>query len=180
MSGFKPKFIGQFIIDALVLGILLGILSRIVTAVAIKVFSLEGTAVCYAIELIGGIFNALAIAGAVFLTQNTLAKKGVGGIDDPTKFYIVFSGIMIAINAIFSVVGFSATYNTCAGNISMLAMQNELMDTGAFTSIKEASEKVQETIRNAVVASVVIQNILQAAIFGICIPLFKKRHEKLF
>lgn len=93
MTNFKPKFIVQFIIDYLVLGIIFTILSRLAAAVFVP--ALESTAVCLTIVLSTVPANVFAAGIAVFLTQNTLAKKDCSNIPDTIMFYIVLAAIFI-------------------------------------------------------------------------------------
>ena len=159
MTNFKPKFIVQFIIDSLVLGIIFTILSRL--AAAAFVSSLEGTAVCLPIILCTVLANVFAAGIAVFLTQNTLAKKDCSNIPDTIVFYIVLAAVLIILILLYTIFGFSTLEGFCTNNISALTVS-------------------EDDIHSAVKKSVIISDVVQAVVFLALIPLWKKRHDSLF
>ncbi len=179
MNKFQYKFGLQFIINILVLGTLLELVSRaLITLIANSASSSE-TALCYFIILIQGLFNTVAIVTSVFFTQNTLSKKDILALDNPSIFYTLFSIIMIIVNVIGSIIGFSSIYNICVGNISTTVMQTELMKSHSLT-FEEATEKVQELLYHTVLLAIIIENIIQAVIFALFTPIYKKYHKKVF
>ena len=158
MSDFKSKFILQFIIDSLVLGILFTILFRVIAAVLCS--GAEGTAVCLPIVLCTLLANVFAAGIAVFLTQNSLAKKDVSGAPQPLPFYLILAAVLIALNLLYTVLGFSVLDGWCRNNISITVPA--------------------DTIRPAVRKAAVISDLVQAALLPCFIPFWKKRHEALF
>ena len=158
MSDFKSKFILQFIIDSLVLGILFTILFRVIAAVLCS--GAEGTAVCLPIVLCTLLANVFAAGIAVFLTQNSLAKKDVSGAPQPLPFYLILAAVLIALNLLYTVLGFSVLEGWCRNNISITVPA--------------------DTIRPAVRKAAVISDLVQAALLPCFIPFWKKRHEALF
>ena len=159
MQDFKKKFIVQFIIDALVLGILFFIAFRLIAVVFVS--SLEGTAVCLPIVVCTVLANVFAGSIAVFLTQNTLAKKECTNIPEPMPFYLILAIVMIALILLYTVFGYSALEGYCRNNISILTVKSE-------------------DVHNAAVKAVIISDIVQAAVILAFMPLWKKRHNKLF
>lgn len=158
MKNFKSTFIVQFIIDSLVLGIIFTVLSRL--AAAAFVSSLEGTAVCLPIVLCTVLANVLAAGIAVFLTQNTLAKKDCSNIPDTIMFYIVFAAVLFILILLYTILGFSTLEGFCTKNISLTVSKDD--------------------IHSAVMKSVIISDVVQAILFAALIPLWKKRHDSLF
>ena len=158
MSDFKSKFILQLFIDTLVLGILFTILFRVIAAVLCS--SAEGTAVCLPIVLCTLLATIFAAGIAVFLTQNALAKKGVSDAPQPMPFYLILAGVLIALNLIYTILGFSVLEGWCRNNISITVPA--------------------DTIRPAVRKAVVISDLVQAVILPCFVPFWKKRHEALF
>lgn len=158
MSDFKSKFILQLIIDILVLGILFTVLFRILAAVFCN--AAEGTAVCLPIVLCTLLANVFAAGIAVFLTQNTLSKKGVTSAPQPFPFYLILAAVLIALNLLYTVLGFSVLEGWCRNNISITVPA--------------------ETIRPAVRKAVIISDLVQAVLLAGFVPFWKKRHEALF
>ena len=158
MSDFKSKFILQLIIDILVLGILFTVLFRILAAVFCN--AAEGTAVCLPIVLCTLLANVFAAGIAVFLTQNTLSKKGITGAPQPIPFYLILAAVLIALNLLYTVLGFSVLEGWCKNNISITVPA--------------------ETIRPAVRKAVIISDLVQAVLLSGFVPFWKKRHEALF
>lgn len=158
MSDFKSRFILQLIIDILVLGILFTVLFRILAAVFCN--AAEGTAVCLPIVLCTLLANVFAVGIAVFLTQNTLSKKGVTGAPQPFPFYLILAAVLIALNLLYTVLGFSVLEGWCRNNISITVPA--------------------ETIRPAVRKAVIISDLVQAVLLAGFVPFWKKRHETLF
>lgn len=158
MSNFKSKFILQFIIDGLMLGILFTILFRVLTAVLCG--RLEGTAVCLPIILCTMLANVFAAGIAVFLTQKTISKKGVTDAPQPIPFYLILAIVLIVLNLLSSVIGFSVLEGWCRNNISITVSE--------------------DLIRTAVRKSVVISDLVQAALLLCFVPFWKKRHETFF
>ena len=159
MTNFKSKFITQFIIDSLMLGILFTIVLRLIAAAFVT--SLEGTAVCLPIVLCSVLANVFATGIAVFLTQNTLAKKGCSDIPDTIMFYVVLAAVLIILVLLYTILGFSTLERYCTNNISL------------FTVSKD-------DIHSAVMRSVIISDVVQVIIFAAFIPFWKKRHDSLF
>lgn len=164
MPNFKGKFILQFIIDVLVLGILFTILFRVIGAVLCS--NLEGTDVCLPIVLCSLLGNVFAAGIAVFITQNTLSKKGITDAPQPYPFYLIVAAVLIAMNICFTVMGFSVLEGWCRNNISV---------TVPADTIRPAVS-IRPAVRNAVIVSDIVQTVLHLAF----VPLWKKHHERLF
>ena len=158
MSDFKRKFILQLIIDMMVLGILFTVLFRVIAAVLCG--AMEGTAVCLPVVLCTLLANVFAAGIAVFLTQNSLAKKGVSDAPQPMPFYLILAAVLIALNLMYTVLGFSVLEGWCRNNISITVPA--------------------DTIRPAVRKAAVISDLVQAVFLSGFIPFWKKRHEALF
>lgn len=158
MPNFKSKFIFQFIVDALVLGVLFTIVFRLIAAVISK--GMDGTAVCLPIVLCTMLANVFAAGIAVFLTQNSLSKKGITDAPQPIPFYLIIAIVLIVFNLMFTVMGFSMLEDLCGNNISVTVPA--------------------DSINLAVRKAVVISDIVQAVLLLCFLPFWKKRHESLF
>lgn len=181
MSNFKAKFIIQFIINFIVVGIILGILSRVAIALLFKGLDASGTSVCWLIVLTESIFNVAAMIISVFLTQKEIAKKPLDNFPlSATKFYTIVAAVLVIINILFAVFGYTATYNACVQNVDMLVMELEMKKSGTITDLTEIKNTIENSLHSAVRASVIVGNVIQTAALMGLIPLFTKKHQKLF
>lgn len=179
MSNFKSKFIVQFIINLIIVGIIATILGRVATALLFKALGVQGTSVCWLMVLVTGVFNAAAMIVSLILTQNELKKKSLDNIpDSPVKFYAVFILALIVLNVVISVIGFSSTYNTCVQNISVISMENELASSG--TDRSEVKAVVEEQLHSAVRNAVIVANVIQAAVLALATIVISNRHRKIW
>lgn len=158
MTGFKSKFIVQFIIDSLVLGVIFFIVFRLLAAVGVS--AAEGTGVCLPIVLSSVLSGTFASGIAVFVTQRALSKKGVDDAPQPIPFYLILAAVLFVLTLLYTILGFSVLEGYCRNNISITVPA--------------------DTIRPAVTKAVVIANIAQAVILAGFVPFWKKCHEKLF
>lgn len=181
MSNFKKKFIIQFIINFIVVGIIMGILSRVATALLFNVLNVIGTSVCWLIVLTESIFNVSAMMISIFLTQKEIAKKPLDNFPlSAAKFYAVVAAVLVFINILFAVFGYTATYNACVQNVDILVMELEMKKAGTITDMVEIKNAIENSLHSAVKAAVIVGNVIQAAVMLGLIPLFTKMHQKLF
>ena len=159
MSQFKSKFVVHFIIDSLVLGILFTLLFRFVGAALSNGMGGE-TTVCLPIVLSTMLANVFSFGISVFLTQNTLYKNGITDAPQSMPFYLILAVVLITLDVVFFVLGFSVLEGWCNNNIS----------------ITVSAETVRPAVRNAVIVS----DIVQAVLLLCFVSLWKKRHDVLF
>jgi hypothetical protein len=179
MQNFKSKFIVQFIMNLITVGIIATIVGRVITALLFKTLGVQGTSVCWLMVLVTGVFNVAAMIVSLILTQNELKKKSLDNIPDiPVKFYAVLILALIILNVVISVIGFSSTYNTCVQNISVISMENDLVSAGTDRSVVRSV--VEDQLHSAVRNALIVVNIIQMVILALMTIVISKRHNRIW
>ncbi|MDO5558029.1 MAG: hypothetical protein Q4F95_00360 [Oscillospiraceae bacterium] len=155
MSKFSTKFILQFIIDFLFIGIGASLLLKISTAVIVDTLSMSFIPACFLSILLGCALNVLTVILAVFSTQKYISKKSLCDYpDDPKRFYVKFAVIITVIDVLYSALNLLYTYKTNTGITAMMIIVPVIV--------------------------LVIGNIAQAAVLFSCVRVFQSRHERFF
>ena len=80
------------------------------------------------------------------------------------------------INAIISVICFSHIYKICEGNVSLISLANNLVDSNGIT-FDDAMVQSKQLIRTIVKKAIVIADVSFTFIIVSLVPVFNKYHK---
>ena len=183
MNSFKSYFIKKTVISALITCAIAAAVGYLLFGILIKAGVLASTAVSYPFILLVHTAYAGGMAAAVLSAQKSAASAGCTDVpDDPKKFYIIVSAILLAVNIVLALVGYNINHTFVMNMLGSHVMDITSDYAAKFITLsnQELLAKVVEDIgKNLTIATIIAKVIQAGVLFGI-FPVAVKKHGELF
>ena len=183
MNRFKSYFFKKTAINALIMCAIAAVVGYVLFGILIKAGILSGIGVSYPFILIIHTVYAACMVAAILRTQKSAALAGCTDIPDaPKKFYILVSAIMLAVNIVLAIVGYTVN-NTFIMNMLATSVMEITSDYAAkyiTLSNQELLAMVVSDIGKNIIIATIIAKVIQAGVLFGVVPLVAKKHEEQF